>query len=240
MLFRSIVLTGLLALCVDVATAQRSANNPSITQKPVFDAQDVRRPDYPIEALRKGLGGNTVLKLCVDASGKVTSAEVSKSSGHQMLDDAALKWTKTLARFHPAQASGQAVPVCNYEFTYVWEAPEPAPTRPGERFEEIGDYERFEELEPGSRPFIRSQPPSPRYPSGAMSRKIEGPVKLDLCISAKGAVASAKVYDISTDMELLGATMNWFSSSDFEPGKKDGKPVGVCGFEVEYVWKLPR
>lgn len=242
MFFRSIFLVALLAGSASISSAQqpRNVNNPSITQKPVYDPQGVRNPEYPIEALRKGLGGNTVLTLCVDAGGAVASAEVSKSSGHQILDDAALKWMKTNARFRPAQASGQPVPVCNYTFTYVWEAPEATYTRPDERFEEIADYEKFQELAPESRPFIRSQPPAPNYPSKALAQKVEGVVKLDLCVSAEGKIASANVYDINTNFDLLSATMHWFGASVYEPGKKDGRPVGVCGLEVEREWKLPR
>ena len=47
------------------------------------------RPAYPEEALRKGWEGNVLLKLSLNSVGKVTDAQVIKSSGHVLLDLAA-------------------------------------------------------------------------------------------------------------------------------------------------------
>lgn len=242
MLFRSIVLTALLALGAGVATAQpRDIADPSITKKPMIDAANVTPPPYPGAALHKGLEGDVSIKVCVDEKGRTTSAEMAKSSGHKELDDAALGWVKQQARFVPAQAGGKAVAVCNYTFTYSWTIGRKAPDRTGDdRFKDISDYVEVTTLKPGAKPFIRSQPALPRYPAGALARKKEGRVALALCIAPDGTMASVSVQDFSVDKDLLSATIMWFGASAYEPGKKDGKPVGSCGFEVEYTWKLPR
>ena len=66
------------------------------------------RPDYPAEARRRGIEGETVLELTVDAAGRVSFAEVAVSSGHPVLDAAAVRAVKA-AEFVPAKAGGEAV-----------------------------------------------------------------------------------------------------------------------------------
>jgi protein TonB len=49
-----------------------------------------------------------VVRVSVQSDGKVGNAVVSKSSGHKVLDEAALEAVKNW-RFRPAQRAGQAV-----------------------------------------------------------------------------------------------------------------------------------
>lgn len=39
--------------------------------------------------------------------------------------------------------------------------------------------------------------------------------------------------------DLIWPAMSWFERGRFEPAKKNGEPVGVCGVELSYEWKLP-
>ena len=66
------------------------------------------RPDYPAEARRRGIEGETTLELTVDAAGRVSSVAVAVSSGHPELDAAALRAVKA-AEFTPAQSGGSPV-----------------------------------------------------------------------------------------------------------------------------------
>jgi protein TonB len=59
-------------------------------------------PDYPALAQDRGLQGQVVLKVRVLASGKPDSIAVGKSSGHKILDDAAVK-AVTAWSFDPAR-----------------------------------------------------------------------------------------------------------------------------------------
>ena len=59
-------------------------------------------PDYPPAAQKRGLEGKVVLKVHVLASGQPDNVTVAKSSGHQILDDAALKAVTQWA-FAPAR-----------------------------------------------------------------------------------------------------------------------------------------
>lgn len=47
-------------------------------------------PDYPPAARRRGLQGTVVILVVVDEHGDVTAASVQRSSGHALLDEAAL------------------------------------------------------------------------------------------------------------------------------------------------------
>ena len=59
-------------------------------------------PDYPALAQDRGLQGQVVLKVRVLASGKPDNVAVEKSSGHKILDDAAIK-AVTAWSFDPAK-----------------------------------------------------------------------------------------------------------------------------------------
>lgn len=65
-------------------------------------------PDYPHAARKAGLAGEVTVLLEIAADGTVDAAHVEISSGHAVLDDAALlqlsKWT-----FEPARRAGVAV-----------------------------------------------------------------------------------------------------------------------------------
>ncbi|MEM7121494.1 MAG: energy transducer TonB [Pseudomonadota bacterium] len=64
-----------------------------------------KAPDYPYQARRLGQEGRVVLLVAVSAYGEVQAIEISSSSGHRLLDEAAhdavAEW-----RFHPAHIDG--------------------------------------------------------------------------------------------------------------------------------------
>jgi len=82
---------------------------------------------YPEAAQKAGIQGDVVLKLSIDAEGKVTAAEVTQPAGHgfdEAAQAAALKF-----EFEPATRDGKAIPakiLYKYSFT-LKEAPAPSP-----------------------------------------------------------------------------------------------------------------
>lgn len=66
------------------------------------------RPTYPSVARRLGETGKVVLRVEIDAAGRVSAAEVVSSSGFDRLDTAALAAVKSW-RCQPAFRDGQAV-----------------------------------------------------------------------------------------------------------------------------------
>lgn len=66
------------------------------------------RPYYPPEARNAGLQGTVLVWLRVSTDGSVLEARVERSSGHTILDDAAVRFAYTV-RLHPARQG--AIPV---------------------------------------------------------------------------------------------------------------------------------
>jgi protein TonB len=77
------------------------------------------KPPYPPGPIRLRQEGDTRLLLCVDARGRVTSAELGQSSGSSPLDQAALKWIRGV-RFSPGTVGGAPQPMCGHKVTYEW------------------------------------------------------------------------------------------------------------------------
>lgn len=91
---------------------QRDSNARSISEKQVRAlATYTPTPQYPFEARAKHLQGEGVVRLDVERkTGYVTSARMLQSTGHQILDDEAVK-TFRAWRFKPGSVSGVRIPV---------------------------------------------------------------------------------------------------------------------------------
>lgn len=60
-------------------------------------AEQLRRElPYPTEAIERGLQGEALVLLFLDASGNAIAARLEASSGHALLDDAAVRAARTL------------------------------------------------------------------------------------------------------------------------------------------------
>lgn len=57
--------------------------------------------NYPEEALRKGLSGRLLLDVALNADGSINEVSVRQSSGHKLLDDAAIRIVALAAPFSP-------------------------------------------------------------------------------------------------------------------------------------------
>jgi TonB family protein len=69
------------------------------------------KPEYPREARAKGLTGSGVVLMKIDPrTGCVTSAWMRKSTGHKILDDAAL-WALRQWRFRPRSVTTAEIPI---------------------------------------------------------------------------------------------------------------------------------
>jgi protein TonB len=63
---------------------------------------------YPPEAVRRGLEGEVVVMLELDAAGRIVAASVASGSGHAILDEAALRAARQLGSLGPS-VGGKAV-----------------------------------------------------------------------------------------------------------------------------------
>jgi protein TonB len=82
---------------------------PIIPPHPVSGLASNRKPVYPVEARSRHETGRVVLRVHVSAAGSAAAVDIVTSSGHSLLDQAAL--SAILAwRFDPATRAGFAVP----------------------------------------------------------------------------------------------------------------------------------
>lgn len=88
------------------ATAATATKAATVTP-PLFDVGYLRNPppDYPATARRRRLTGEVILSVQVTAAGLPQAVAVATSSGHAMLDAAALEAVRQW-RFVPAQSGG--------------------------------------------------------------------------------------------------------------------------------------
>lgn len=89
-----------------------SATTAAPDEHPVQEARPLYRenpsPKYPLSARRRGLAGKVVLDVLVDRTGRVGNVTVAESSGHGILDRAALSAVKDWL-FEPGSRGGIAV-----------------------------------------------------------------------------------------------------------------------------------
>jgi len=57
--------------------------------------------NYPEEAKRRNLSGNLVLDVAINSNGSINSITISQSSGHKILDDAAVRIVRLASPFAP-------------------------------------------------------------------------------------------------------------------------------------------
>ena len=68
-------------------------------------------PEYPAVATRLGEQGSVQLSIKVDEHGTATDASVIASSGHDVLDSAAIAWVKAHWKYKPALRNGIPIAV---------------------------------------------------------------------------------------------------------------------------------
>ena len=90
-------------------TESAMPNIDAVQQGQALDeSRALHPPRYPVDALKEGKTGMTVLMVDIDAHGSVTGLKVERSSGDARLDAAALE-TAVKWRFNPAMKQGRPV-----------------------------------------------------------------------------------------------------------------------------------
>jgi TonB family protein len=89
---------------------EKSQELNSAESEPVFNAQYLNNsaPKYPTSARKRGIEGKVLLEVAVKIDGAPSLVVISHSSGHQILDDAALNAVKNW-RFVPAKKLGKPI-----------------------------------------------------------------------------------------------------------------------------------
>ena len=79
--------------------------------------------------------------------------------------------------------------------------------------------------------------PPPRYPSGALRRKIEGFVLVELTVQTDGTCGEAKILEQSEYPEFGPAALDSVRQWKFQPALSEGQPVS-CTHRVRFTFKL--
>lgn len=88
------------------------------------------------------------------------------------------------------------------------------------------------------RPRMKPDAPLPEYPAEARRLREDGTVGLDLCVSKTGAVDSVRLRKSSGHPLLDEATLQWAATTVLTPATRNGQPVAVCGYFLDYQWSL--
>jgi protein TonB len=86
------------------AAASSSYGSGDQKAAPRYDVNP--RPSYPIQARRRGLQGTVTLRVLVDAGGSVADVRLAGSSGHSILDQAAMNSVRSWS-FRPGTSGGR-------------------------------------------------------------------------------------------------------------------------------------
>lgn len=90
----------------EAAVSEAAAAVPDFYTPPVF--LEKIDPAYPPTAVKKGLEGTVILLLEIDENGNLAGSEIVRSSGHRLLDKAALRAAEKCT-FMPGKKGGKAV-----------------------------------------------------------------------------------------------------------------------------------
>ena len=117
------VLTGFALATSAFAQAPASAPAVSAAASAVLHGMACTPPAMPMRAAEAGAQGTSRLRFHVDETGKVTSAEVIKSSGqtsaHRLLDNAAMKALAQCPVEPARDANGRPV-ASDVDVSYTW------------------------------------------------------------------------------------------------------------------------
>lgn len=78
----------------------------------------------------------------------------------------------------------------------------------------------------------------PVYPTESARKGETGSTSLTACVTVEGRLVDVKLARSSGFPRLDEATIAWARTAKFNPAAINGDPVNVCGFILEYTWKL--
>ena len=200
------------------------------------EVQDALQREYPALLREAGIGGTAKVWFFIDTEGTVRNTLVNSSSGHQALDDAALR-VADVFRFTAALNGEEPVPVwVALDITFTARSGNPT-ARPGAPPRDIDAST--------DTPF--DQPPalvdaggatriiSEEYPPLLRDAGIGGTVALLVHVALDGRVTAARVNVSSGHPALDAAAERVATRLDFEPAVRDGEAVPVWApFDVVF------
>jgi TonB family protein len=88
------------------------------------------------------------------------------------------------------------------------------------------------------RPRVDASTPLPKYPAGAMRDGETGTTTLESCVTVDGRLADVKLARSSGSVALDSATLAWAQTAKFVPAQFNGEVMAVCGWRLDYQWRV--
>lgn len=88
------------------------------------------------------------------------------------------------------------------------------------------------------RPRIDAASALPKYPDSAMRKGDSGTTTIESCVTVDGRLADVKLAQSSGSVVLDSATLAWAQTAKFMPAEFNGQPMAVCGWRLDYQWKM--
>lgn len=123
-------------------------------------------------------------------------------------------------------------------------AAEPQSTKPASPRANAGKPAYFVEWPAsGAPPGMTERPspgknPAPVFPAESARRRESGRTILSVCVTTEGRLVDVRITQSSGFTRLDEATLAWTRSAKFNPGRINGDPVNICGYPLEYEWRL--
>jgi TonB family protein len=184
----------------------------SVSAQPAGDAPRPLTPiavtdtDYPLPALLAAEQGRVTLNLTIGTDGRVTDAQVARSSGSQALDQAAVRIAEGRWRYQPVMRNGQPV-VSTVSTDVVWTLP----------------------LRPAAQTYVAAGPRPAQpgaaavpgdYPALSMARGEQGVVGVRYVVGPDGLVQNAELAAPSGYSGLDNAALRAVRGGRAQPGQQ--------------------
>ncbi|HUU29802.1 MAG TPA: TonB family protein [archaeon] len=221
-------------------------------------------PVYPEDAESENIEGKVDLSLHVTEEGAVDSVVTAISSGHQSIDDAAVRAAeKTL--FYPAIKDGKPVSMwIEYPFHFDMNKKDSIPENLGSletvyalhkeladslaemsagnpdtvpANEEVPEAEEFQ-VEAEVMPKVKYMPPKPKMPPHIAKDRVEVVTRIEFFVTKTGDVDPdrTKIAISSGYPELDSIAVEWAKGFKFDPALNRGEPVSIR-MAIPIEWK---
>lgn len=221
-------------LSISAQTDPKQINGGVLNGKAV----SLPKPEYPESAKAAGLEGTVHVRVLIDETGNVVSAEASSEPEKQLkpcsedfeylpVPDAALRESAEraalAAKFSPTLLSGEPVKVSGV-ITYRFVA--------GDRLQTASPRPIKGGVMNGKAEYL----PAPKYPAAARAVNAQGAVAVQVVIDEAGSITSASA--VSGHPLLRAAAVCAATQARFAPTTLEGVPVKVSGV-LTYNFVLP-
>ena len=88
------------------------------------------------------------------------------------------------------------------------------------------------------RPRVDASTALPEYPEAAARNGEKGTTTLESCVTVEGRMVDVKLAKSSGSVVLDSTTLAWASKAKFLPAEFNGQAMAVCGYRLDYEWRV--